>query len=101
VKPWSSGLRCNFPVCVRSDVSSGLTRVRATQVVIEERVDGTLRITQQGHGLAYALITARPGRPAVRQTESPRHRLVIQARTHPWRKRALPLRELVAVGSIT
>ena len=77
------------------------TNVRATQVVIEERGDGTLRITHQGHVLAYARIAARPGRPAVPQTEFRRHRPVTQARTHPWRKRALPPRALLAAGPIT
>lgn len=77
------------------------TNVRATQVVIEERVDGTLRITHQGHVLAYARIAARPGRPAGPQTKFCRHRPVTQARTHPWRKRALPPRELLAAGPIT
>lgn len=77
------------------------TNMRATQVVIEERVDGTLRITHQGHVLAYARIAARPGRPAVPQKEFRRHRPVTQARTHPWRKRALPPRELLAAGPIT
>ena len=77
------------------------TNVRATQVVMEERVDGTLRITHQGHGLAYARIAARPGRPAVPQTESRRHRPVTPGPTHPWRKRALPPGELRAAGPIT
>ena len=77
------------------------TNVRATQVVIEERGDGTLRITHQGHVLAYARIAARPGRPAVPQTEFRRHWPVTQARTHPWRKRALPPRALLAAGPIT
>lgn len=77
------------------------TNVRATQVVIEERVDGTLRITHQGHVLAYARIAARPGRPAGPQTKFRRHRPVTQARTHPWRKRVLPPRELLAAGPIT
>jgi len=77
------------------------TNVRATQVVIEERVEGTLRITHQGHVLAYARIAARPGPPAVPQTESRRPRRVTQARTHPWRKRALPPRELLAAGPST
>ena len=77
------------------------TNVRATQVVIEERVDGTLRITHQGHRLAYAPIAARPGRPAVPQTTSRRHRPVTQGPAHPGRKRALPPRELLAVGPLT
>jgi len=77
------------------------TNVRATQVLIEERGDGTLRITHQGHVLAYARIAARPGRPAGPQTTFRRHRPVAQARTHPWRKRALPPRELLAAGPLT
>ena len=77
------------------------TNVRATQVVMEERVDGTLRMTHQGHVLAYARIADRPGRSAALQTVSCRHRPVTQAQTHPWRKRALPPRELLAAEPIT
>ncbi len=68
---------------------------------MEERGDGTLLITHQGHVLAYARIAARPGRPTVPQPESRRHRPVTPARTHPWRKRALPPQELLAAGPIT
>jgi hypothetical protein len=94
-------LRRDWTVAHNGHLYQVQTNVRATQVVIEERVDGTLRITHQGHVLAYARIAARPGRPAVPQPESRRHRPVTQARTHPWRKRALPPRELLAVGPLT
>lgn len=94
-------LRRDWTVAHNGHLYQVQTNVRATQVVIEERVDGTLRITHQGHGLAYALIAARPSRPAVPQTESRRHRPVTPGPTHPWRKRALPPRELRAAGPIT
>lgn len=93
-------LRRDWTVAHNGHLYQVQTNVRATQVVIEERVDGTLHITHQGHGLAYALIAARPGRPAVSQTESRQHRPVTQGPTHPWRKRALPPRELLAAGPI-
>lgn len=93
-------LRRDWTVAHNGHLYQVQTNVRATQVVIEERVDGTLHITHQGHGLAYALIAARPGRPAVPQTKSRRHRPVTPGPTHPWRKRALPPRELLAAGPI-
>jgi hypothetical protein len=94
-------LRRDWTVAHNGHLYQVQTNVRATQVVIEERVDGTLRITHQGHVLAYARIAVRPGRPAVPQPESRWHRPVTQARTHPWRRRALPPRELLAAGPIT
>jgi hypothetical protein len=65
-------LRREWTVAHNGHLYQVQTNVRATQVVREERVDRTLRIMHQGHGFAYALIAARPGRPAVPQTESPR-----------------------------
>ena len=94
-------LRSDWTVAHNGHLYQVQTNVRATQVVIEERVDGRLHITHQGQGLAYALIAARPERPAVPQPESRRRRPVTQARTHPWRKRALPPRALLAAGPTT
>lgn len=45
-------LRRDWTVAHNGHLYQVQTNVRATQVVIEERVDGTLRITHQGHGLA-------------------------------------------------
>ena len=66
--------------------------IRATHVQVEERLDGTMRITHQGRTLAYQVIAARPGRVAT----SPRT-LDIRGpgkppQDHPWRKRLLPER---------
>lgn len=94
-------LRRDWTVAHNGHLYQVQTNVRATQVVMEERVDGTLRITHQGHVLAYARIAARPGRPAAPQPGSRQHRPVTQARTHPWHKRALPPRALLAAEPIT
>lgn len=94
-------LRRDWTVAHNGHLYQVQTNVRATQVVMEERVDGTLRMTHQGHVLAYARIAARPGRPAAPQAVPRPHRPVTQARTHPWRKRALPPRELLAARPIT
>ncbi len=77
------------------------TNVRARQVVIEDRLDGTLRMTHRGHVLTYHPIAERPIRPVEPRTVSHRHRPVKQARTHPWRKRVLPPRELLAAAGST
>lgn len=55
---------CDWTVGHNGHLYQVQTNVRATQVVREEWIDGALRITHQGHELAYALIAARPGRPA-------------------------------------
>ncbi len=94
-------LRRDWTVAHNGHLYQVQTNVRATQVVIEEQVNGTLRITHQGRVLAYARIATRPGRPAAPQPTFRQHRSVTQAPTHPWRKRALPPRELLAAGPIT
>ena len=61
-------------------------RVRATHVVVEERVDGTLRMLYQNRPLTFHLIHLRPRTvvPA-RSTRRPRP-LVKPAATHPWNR---------------
>lgn len=62
------------------------TRVRATQVVVEERVDGTLRMLHQGRPLIYQPILQRP-RPVLPPRPARRPRpLVKPATTHPWNR---------------
>ena len=94
-------LRRDWTVAHHGHLYQVQTNVRATHVVLEERLDGTLRMTHRGHGLAYHLITERPVRPAGSRPVPRRHRPGTQARTHPWRKRVLPPRELLAEASST
>lgn len=91
-------LRRDWTVAHNGHLYQVHTNVRATQVVMEERLDGTLRMTHRGHVLAYHPIAARPVRSAAPRTVPYRHRLVKQASTHPWRKRVLPPREVLAAG---
>jgi transposase len=94
-------LRRDWTVAHNGHLYQVHTNVRARQVVIEDRLDGTLRMTHRGHVLAYHPIAERPVRPAAPRTVSRRHRPVKQARTHPWRKRVLPPREILAAAAST
>jgi hypothetical protein len=62
-------------------------RVRATQVVVEERVDGTLRILHHGRSLTYQPILYRP-RPVLPPRPAPRRPrpLVKPPALHPWNR---------------
>jgi len=66
--------------------------VRATHVLVEERIDGTMRITHNSRTLNYQAIAARPVQvPAPSPVPIPQRR-VKPTRDHPWRKRLLPER---------
>ena len=62
-------------------------RVRATQVVVEERVDGTLRILHHGRPLTYQPILHRP-RPVLTPRPAPRRPrpLIKPPAFHPWNR---------------
>jgi hypothetical protein len=75
--------------------------VRATHVLVEDRVDGTRRITYQGRPLGFHAITSRPMKAAeVKPVHLPR-RPVTPRPAHPWRKRLLPERAPHAAAAIT
>jgi len=73
--------------------------LRATHVLVEEHVDGTMRITHHGRPLGYHAITTRPMKTAeVKQVYPPR-RPVTPRSDHPWRKRLLPERHTRAAAA--
>ena len=77
------------------------TNIRATHVMVEERVDGTMRLTHHGRPLGYHAITSRPMKAAeVKQVHPPR-RPVTPRPEHPWRKRLLPEQATHAAAAIT
>ncbi len=86
-------LRRDWTVAHNGQLYQIETPVRTTHVQVEERLDGTLRMTHQGQALAYRLIAARPVRAPEPPTVPRPHRPVKQARSHPWQKRVLPPRE--------
>lgn len=90
-------LRRDWTVAHEGQLYQVHDQVRATQVVVEDRVDGTIRITHQGRALQFQAITARPVKEA---PASPRvyirRKPVKPLPDHPWQKRALPERRKAA-----
>lgn len=86
-------LRRDWTVAHHGQLYQVQDQLRATHVVVEERVDGTMRITHKGRALQYHAIAAR----LVKKDESspivyaPRRR-VKPMPDHPWQKRFLPER---------
>jgi hypothetical protein len=91
-------LRNDFTVAHHGGLYQIQDNVRAVRVMVEERLDGTMRITHQGKRLRYHEIASRPRRiPEAAQTPktTPRTKPVPD---HPWyrpikrwRERTLPV----------
>lgn len=59
-------------------------QLRAARVRVEERLDGTMRITHHGRPLAYHAISARPAQASTPET-GPRPQPPVRPKTnHPW-----------------
>ncbi|MDF0652829.1 MAG: hypothetical protein P0121_15330 [Nitrospira sp.] len=96
--------------CLRKDFTIAHERrlyqihdtVRATQVQVEEQLDGTLRLTHQRRSLGFHAITPRPAAPAVAAKAGQRpRRPVVPKPDHPWRKRLMPTRGAHAAAAGT
>ncbi len=73
--------------------------IRASHVRVEERVDGTMRITHQGRTLGFHAITSRSMKVAeAKKVHQPRC-LVTPRPDHPWRKRLRPTRNTHAAAA--
>ena len=95
------GLRRDWTVAHHGHLYQVRTNVRATHVLVEERVDGTLRITHQGRPLAFHAITSRPVKVVEAKTVHPPRRPVTPRPDHPWRKRLRPERTSHAAAAGT
>jgi hypothetical protein len=80
-------LRKDFTVAHDRRLYQVLDTIRAKEVIVEERLKGSLRITHKGRALRYTQIAQRPVKvkPSrkIRQT-------VIPSKDHPWRMFKLP-----------
>jgi len=85
-------LRRDWTVMHHGHLYQVRTHVRAPHVRVEERLDGTMRITHHGRPLDYHAIAARLVKAAKEIPSSPPRRPVMPTRAHPWRKRLLPER---------
>ena len=94
-------LRRDWTVAHEGQLYQVHDQVRATQVVVEDRMDGTIRITHQGRALQFHAITARPVKEA---PASPRvyirRKPVKPLPDHPWQKRLLPERRKAATTTM-
>jgi hypothetical protein len=97
-RPVPAGLKLDDILCIRTERTlrndftvahnRGLyqvhDRIRATWVTVEERLNGTLRITHQGKRLQYQPILVRPIRETVKT--KPRKPPKLPAPNHPWHR---------------
>ena len=90
-------LRRDWTVAHQGQLYQVHDQVRARQVVVEDRVDGTIRITHQGRALRFHAITARPVKEApASPSVHARRKPVKPMPDHPWRTRVLPERRNAA-----
>lgn len=83
-------LRRDWTVAHHGQLYQVRTNVRAAHVMVEERVDGTMRITHHGRPLDYHAIPARPERVAAPPKAHVPRRPVTPRPDHPWRRRLRP-----------
>mgnify|MGYP001165943941 FL=1 len=95
------GLRRDWTVAHHGHLYQVRTNVRATHVLVEERVDGTMRITHQGRPLGFHAITSRPVKAVETKTVHPPRRPVTPRPDHPWRQRLRPERRTQATVART
>ena len=94
-------LRRDWTVAHHGHLYQVRTNVRATHVLVEEHVDGTMRITHQGRPLAFHAIAARPVKAAAVTPVPPLRRPVTPRPDHPWRRRRRPERRTPATVATT
>ena len=82
-------LRRDWTVAHHGQLYQVRTNVRATHVIVEDWVDGTMRITHHGRPLDYHAIPARPERVAAPPKAQVPRRQIKTTTAHPWRKRLL------------
>lgn len=94
-------LRRDWTVAHHGHLYQVRTNVRATHVLVEERVDGTIRITHQGRPLVFHALTSRPVKVGEAKTVHPPRRPVTPRPDHPWRRRLRPERRTPAAVATT
>ena len=94
-------LRRDWTVVHHRQLYQVRTHVRAAHVIVEDRVDGTMRITHHGRPLHYHAIPARPESVAEPPKAPVPRRPLKPTSAHPWRKRMLPEETTHAAAAIT
>ena len=89
-------LRRDWTVAHNGQLYQVHTNVRATHVMVEERLDGTRHITHHGRALDYQVIAARPVKTVEGITVHHPRRPVTPKPDHPWRTCLRPERRTQA-----
>jgi transposase len=77
-------LRRDWTVAHHGQLYQIRDNVRATHVQVEERIDGTMRLTHHGQPLTYHAIAVRPRMAARSETRRPPRQPVKPRADHPW-----------------
>jgi hypothetical protein len=77
-------LRRDWTVAHHGQLYQIRDNVQATHVQVEERIDGTMRLTHHGQPLTYQAIAARPRKAAGPETRMPPRQPVKPRADHPW-----------------
>lgn len=99
-RPLPKGLDLNAILCiktertVRNDFTVAHNRklyqigepTKAKKVIVQDRMDGSMRITHQGQPLRFREITERPARENKQPVTRRRRRTYIPPADHPWRR---------------
>ena len=94
-------LRKGFTIAYQGGLYQIHETIRAPHVLVEEHVDGTMRITHQGRSLGFHAITSRPVKIAAVTPVHPPRRPVTPRPDHPWRRRLRPERRTQATVART
>ena len=94
-------LRRDWTVAHHGQLYQVRTNVRATHVIVEDWVDGTMRITHHGRPLDYHAIPARPERVGAPPKAQVPRRPIKPTSAHPWRKQWRLARDTHAAAAIT
>jgi len=99
-RPLPKGMDLNAILCIKTErtVRNDFTvahnkklyqikeATKASKVIVQDRMDGSMRITYQGHTLRFREITERPARENKQPVIRRRRRTYIPPADHPWRR---------------
>lgn len=77
------------------------TQIHTHEVLVEDHLDGTMRITHRGQPLRYHAITARPVMVMAPTPPAAPRRPVKPKPTHPWHRRLVPDHQTTAATPMT
>jgi transposase len=79
-------LRNDFTVVHNHKLYQIEDATKASKVIVQDRMDGSMRITYQGQALRFREITQRPIRESKQPVARRRRKIYIPPADHPWRR---------------